>query len=161
MLIVERSTAGWLANWFYKVPQAGMTRELQPSSIDDGDGREIVTFKRNLCVFQWPSFHWKWIRWKCQMNANFPSVDFLRICRTIRTALKFRKRKKNSSLGVYVLHKTWNKAFSRRSLVGTAKKCSKTCHAHAKLLFRSSNLLLFSVLVAVADVVAKDGVQPD
>ena len=39
MLIAERSTASWLANWFYKVPQARLTWELQPSSIDGGDGR--------------------------------------------------------------------------------------------------------------------------
>ena len=40
------------------------------------------------------------IRLKCQKWANLPGVDFL------VTALKFRKRKKNSSWLVYVLHKT-------------------------------------------------------
>ena len=55
-------------------------------SIDDGDDRENVTFKINsrfvkLCRFYANSL-------KCQMQANFPGVDFL------GTALKFRNRKK-------------------------------------------------------------------
>ena len=36
------------------------------------------------------------------------------------------KRKKISSLLVYVLYKTWNEAFSRRSRAKTAKKCTKS-----------------------------------
>ena len=39
------------------------------------------------------------IREKSQMQANFPGADFL------RTAFKFRKRQKNSSSLVHVLHK--------------------------------------------------------
>ena len=80
------------------------------------------------------------------MYANFPGVDFL------RTALKFRERKRDSSLLVYVLHKTCNKAFSRRSRARTVKKCTKKRDARAKLLFCVIN---FDVLVAVALVVAK------
>ena len=58
-------------------------------------------------------------------------VDFL------GTALKFRKREKNSySLVLYTsaVHKTWNKA-SHCSRVVTAKKCKDKCDAPAELLF--------------------------
>ena len=63
------------------------------------------------------------------MWANFPGVDFL------RTALKFRKRKKNSSSLLYVLHKTWNWAFSRRSLLWRRRNVLEKCAARAGLLF--------------------------
>ena len=63
------------------------------------------------------------------MWANFPGVDFL------RTALKFRKRKKNSSSLLYVLHKTWNWAFSRRSLQWRQRNVQEKCAARAGLLF--------------------------
>ena len=140
-LLNEVQQADWLTD-FTKYHRLDWLGSFSLVALTTATAERIVTFKRNSCVFQWRCRVFP-IRWKCQMNANFPSVDFLRIGRTIRTALKFRKRKKNSSLRVYVLHKTWNKAFSLRSLVGTAKKCWKTCHAHAKLLFCSSNLLLF------------------
>ena len=59
------------------------------------------------------------------------------------TISKFRKRNKISSFLVYVLHKTRNLAFSRRSRAKTAKKCTKTgaTRASGKLLFCSSKLL--------------------
>ena len=46
--------------------------------------------------------------------------------------LKTRKRKLLSC--VFTFHKTWNKAVSHRSLAVIAKKCTKKCDAHAKLL---------------------------
>ena len=52
----------------------------------------------------------------CQMLAN----------------LKKRKRKLLSC--VFTFHKTCNKTVSNRSLAVTAKKCTKKCDAHAKLL---------------------------
>ena len=52
----------------------------------------------------------------CQMLAN----------------LKKRKRKLLSC--VFTFHKTWNKVVSHCSLVVTAKKCTKKCDTHAKLL---------------------------
>ena len=58
------------------------------------------------------------------------------------TPLKFKKRKKLLSSLVYVLHKTWNWAFSSRSRVVTAKKCTKKRDARANLLFCLINLLL-------------------
>ena len=53
------------------------------------------------------------------------------------------KRNKILSLLVFVLHKTWNQAFSCGSCAGTAKKCTKKCDAFAKLLFCLVKLLLF------------------
>ena len=67
--------------------------------IDDGDGSENVTLKMNSRFFNFSAFIP--IRLKCKMQANFPGVDIM------RTALKFRTRKKNSSPLVHVLHKTW------------------------------------------------------
>ena len=67
-------------------------------SIDDDDGSENVNLWNELALqtssrlFQFTENVWG--------KANFPGVDFL------ETALKFRKRKKNSSSIVYVLHKT-------------------------------------------------------
>ena len=67
----------------------------------------------------------------------------------------FRKRKKNSSSCVYVLHKTSRQDISRPSRAVTAKKCTKKCNARAELLFWLQNLLLFDVLVAVAVALLK------
>ena len=54
------------------------------------------------------------------MSANFSGVDFL------GTALKFSKRKKNSSVDACLRPPENVKlAFSRLSLAGTAKKCTK------------------------------------
>ena len=59
----------------------------------------------------------------------FPGVDFL------GTALKSRKRKKNSSSLVYVLHKTWNEAYSRRSrAVGDGKEMYKNAWYSCKIV---------------------------
>ena len=68
----------------------------------------------------------------------------------LEAAPKFRKRKKNSSSCVYVLHKTCHQEISRLSRALTAKKCTKKCNAGAELLFWLQNLLFFDVLVAVA-----------
>ena len=52
------------------------------------------------------------------------------------TVSEFKKRKRKSlSSCVQVLHKTWICAFSRRSRVVTAKKCTKKRDARVKLLF--------------------------
>ena len=84
------------------------------------------------------------------MYANFTGVDFL------RTALKIRKRKRDSSSLVYVLHKTCNWAFLRLSRARKVKKCTKKRDARRKLLFCVISLcFFFDVLVAVAVVVAK------
>ena len=47
------------------------------------------------------------------------------------------------SLLIYVLHKTRNLAFSRRSRAKTGKKCTKKCDARTKLLLCLLNLLFF------------------
>ena len=60
-----------------------------------------------------------------------------------RQALKFRERKRDSSLLVYVLHKTCNEAFSRRSRARTVKKCTKKRDARAKLLFLRNKPIAF------------------
>ena len=60
---------------------------------------------------------------------KFPGAEFL------ETAPKFRKRKKNSSACIYVLHKTSHQEISRPSRSVTAKKCTKKCNARAELLF--------------------------
>ena len=60
--------------------------------------------------------------------GEFPGVDFL------VTAFKFQKRKKNSSSLVYtyVLHKTCNLAFSRRSRAVTQRNLRKSVmHVHS------------------------------
>ena len=90
-------------------------------------------------------------RFKCQMQVKFHGVEFL------ETTPKFRKRKKNSSSCVYVLHKTSHQEISRASRAVTAKKCTKKSNARAVLLFWLLSLLLlfFDVLVAVAVIVAK------
>ena len=73
----------------------------------------------------------------CQMQENSSGAEFL------STISKFIKRKKILSLLVYVLPKTWNKAFSRGSRSVTAKKYTKKRDARAKLLFCLVKLLLF------------------
>ena len=59
------------------------------------------------------------------------------------TIFKLGKRNKISSLLVYVLHKTRNKAFLRRGHAKTGKKCTKKRDTSAKLLFCFVNLLIF------------------
>ena len=61
---------------------------------------------------------------------------------------KFRKRKKISSLLGYVLHETWNWAFSRPSRAVTVKKSTKKLDARAKVLvlpIERSAFLTFSL----------------
>ena len=65
----------------------------------------------------------------CQMYANPPEFEFQ------VTIFEFRKRNIISSLPVYVLHKTRNKVFSRRSRAKTTKKCTKKRDARTKSLF--------------------------
>ena len=71
------------------------------------------------------------------MKVKFPGVEFL------EAASKFRKRKKNLSSCVYVLHETFHQEISRPSRAVTAKKCNEKCNARAELLFWLSCLLLF------------------
>ena len=59
------------------------------------------------------------------------------------TIFKLGKRNKISSLLVYVLYKTRNKAFLRRGHAKMGKKCTKKRDARAKLLFCLLNLLIF------------------
>ena len=64
-----------------------------------------------------------------QVLSNLSGVEI------IKNVLKYRKRKRKSLSCVHLLHKTWNKALSRRSRAVTAKKCTITRDARAKLLF--------------------------
>ena len=75
------------------------------------------------------------------MYANPPKFEFQRNHTQVQKAK-------------YVLHKTWNKAFSRRNRAKTAtKKTKKRDARRAKLLFRLFNLLFFQeVLVAIASL---------
>ena len=88
---------------------------LENFSIDDGDGSENVTLKTFVAFIP--------IRWNVK-------------CRPISLELiswepdsNFRKRKKNSSSLVYVLHKAWNQAFSHKCSDGKEmyKKAWCTC----------------------------------
>ena len=65
----------------------------------------------------------------CQMHGNSPEFEFQ------VTIFESRKRNIISSLPVYVLHKTRNKVFSRRSRAKTAKKWTKKRDARTKCLF--------------------------
>ena len=67
---------------------------------DDDDGSENVAKKMNLSSFKLNRVYLDPI--KCQMQATFPGVEFLRIL------LRFKKRKEDSSSYVHVLHKTSN-----------------------------------------------------
>ena len=71
------------------------------------------------------------------MKVKFSGDEFL------ETAAKFRKRNKDSSSCVYVLHKTCHQEISRPSRAVTAKKYNKKGNARAELLFWLQNLLLF------------------
>ena len=102
-------------------------------NIDDGDASENVTIKTNSRFFF--SFCVYSTLLKISNAGQCPRVGFL------GTVLKFRKRKKNSQSLVYILHKTGNQAFSRRSRVVTARKCTKKHDARGKLLFCLINQL--------------------
>ena len=83
-------------------------------SIDDGDASENVTIKTNSRFF----FSFR-VYSKLLKISNAGQGFF-------GTTLKFRKRKKNSQSLVYILHRTGNQAFSRRSRVVTVRKCKKS-----------------------------------
>ena len=55
-------------------------------------------------------------------------------CSLCQMLANLKKRKRKSLSHVLTFHKTWNKAVSHCSLAVTAKKCTKKCDAHAKLL---------------------------
>ena len=80
---------------------------------------------------------------------QFPGVEFS------KTAPKFRKKKKNSSLCVHVFHKTCHQEMSRPSRAVTAKKCTKKCNARAELLFWLLSLLGFMTFSVPSRGVAK------
>ena len=62
----------------------------------------------------------------------FPGVEFL------RTLSRFKKRKENLSLCIYVIHKTSHWEVSRRSrTVKHSKECTKKRDARAELLICS------------------------
>ena len=85
---------------------------------------------------------------KCR--RTLPKLNYL-----VSACPSSKKRKTISSSLVYVLHKTWNWAFSRRSRAVTVKKCTKKRDARAELLFCLLNLLLlltFSLLSASSDL---------
>ena len=85
---------------------------------------------------------------KCR--RTLPKLNYL-----VSACPSSRKRKTISSSLVYVLHKTWNWIFSRRSRAVTAKKFTKKRAARAELLFCLLNrllLLTFSLLSASSDL---------
>ena len=85
---------------------------------------------------------------KCR--RTLPKLNYL-----VSACPSSKKRKTISSSLVFVLHKTWNWIFSRRSRAVTAKKFTKKRAARAELLFCVLNLLLlltFSVLSASSDL---------
>ena len=83
------------------------------------------------------------------MKADPPAVEFL------RTMSKFKKRSKISSSLVYVLHKTLNSAFSRRSRAVTAKKC-KTSVMHVQVVVFLIKPIVFFFLYVLAAVATSD-----
>ena len=85
---------------------------------------------------------------KCR--RTLPKLNYL-----VSACPSSKKGKTISSSLVYVLHKTWNWIFSRRSRAVTAKKFTKKRAARAELLFCLLNLLLlltFSLLSASSDL---------
>ena len=77
---VQQADCDWLTD-FTKYHRLDWLGSFSLVALTTATAEKIVTFKRNSCVFQWRCRVFP-IRWKCQMNANFPSVDFLRIGRT-------------------------------------------------------------------------------
>ena len=63
------------------------------------------------------------------MYTNPPEIEFQ------GTIFRFRKRNKLSSLLVYVLHKTRDQAFPRRSRAKTANKCTTKIDARSIFIF--------------------------
>ena len=84
------------------------------------------------------------------MSANFFGVDFL------GAALKFTKGKKNSSVDACLRPPENVKlAFSRLSLSGTAKKCTKSEMQVQSCCFDQQTYCFFYVLAVLTLVVAK------
>ena len=73
-----------------------------PISIDDGDGSENVTFKMNLRFLNIVAFIA--IRWKCQMQVNFPGVDFLGTPLSLERERTIRRRLFTSSIKCKITH---------------------------------------------------------
>ena len=71
------------------------------------------------------------------MYTNPPEIEFQ------GTIFRFRKRNKLSPLLVYVLHKTRDQAFPRRSRAKTANKCTTKLDARSNFIFCLLNLLVF------------------
>ena len=115
---------------------------LESFSNDDGNDSQNVTINMNSRFSNFIAIIPT--RFKCWMLVKFPRVKF------VGTAPKFRKRKKNSSSCVYVLHKTSHQEISRPSRAVTAKKCTKKCNARAELLFWLLSLLLLLTFSRVA-----------
>ena len=68
---------------------------------------------------------------KCYLWENFPGIEFF------GAKLKFKRKERNSSSCVYVLHKTWPKEISRRGrAVSATKRTKKTRIMHVCLLDR-------------------------
>ena len=67
-----------------------------------------------------------------------------------RPLSKFRKRKGKLLSCVPIPDKSWNWAFLRRSCAVTAKKCTKKCDAHSKLLFRQSKPISFLLFLLMS-----------
>ena len=94
-----------------------------------------------------PPMHWEMhavrklsVRYKIPIWSN--SLPLTNASELFWTVSKFMKREWILLLLVYVLHKTWNLAFSRVVVQLTAKKCTKKRDARAKLLFCLVKLLL-------------------
>ena len=85
-------------------------------SIDNGNGSENVSFKMNSRFFNLCGVYSNLL--KMASVGEFPWSWF-----------------PEDLTQVYVLHKTCNYAFSRRSRARTVKKCTKKRDARAKLLF--------------------------
>ena len=83
------------------------------------------------------------------MWVKFSGDEFL------ETVPQSRKRKKNSSPSVYVLHKTCHQEISRSSRAVTANKCTKKCNAPAECCFGYKTYRFFDVFDAVAVALLK------
>ena len=78
-----------------------------------------------------------WFNSPTLSNASEPFWNWISV-----NHIQVHKEKENLPLLVYVLHETWNWAFSRGSRAVTAKKCTKKRDALAKMLFCLVKLLL-------------------
>ena len=72
----------------------------------------------------------------------------------LETAPKFRKRKKNSSSCVYVLHKTCHQEISRPSRAGRQRNIPKSV-MHVQSCFGYKTYFYFDVLVPVSVALLK------